>query len=228
MLSQEREVLSKLSSSVHQLSPAISSPIVISSQDSASTNSSPLPVYPSFTPTQYKSRTFENSGALNTNTSHSWRGSCVLSDKSMPFSLDRQSAGCLSSSDPELNDDILPQKVDDEYMEEEFESYCIPDNFDDFQEDSPHPQRSSSLLSAADLPKSQMMTGASTYASSSQLPLHTGNCGGLLASTSNTQRFQPVIPTSSGSSATKDNSTEFCGQYRHTKEMFKVFTQVHV
>ena len=220
LLSQEREVQLKLGS------PATSSPVVVSSQDSISTNSSPLPVYPSFTPKQLGNQSLPDDSA---NTGQSWRGSCALSvaqsEKALALSLDQDEEfqnSCLSSA-CEPNDDLLP--LDEDYMEDDFESYSIPDNFDDFQEEPP-PQMStpfSPLCSIADPPRPQITTKPPTAALQ---PVFVGNRGGAVPCTTvNTQRFQAVKPSSSGCGA-KDDSTEFHGQYRHTKEMYKVFTQV--
>lgn len=216
MLSQEREVQLKLGS------PGSSSPVVISSQDSISTNSSsPLPVYPSSTLTQHGNQTVTNHGA---STSQSWRTSCVLSvAQPEKASLDRDKeyqTSCLRSAS-ELNDGELP--LDEEYMEDDFETYSIPDNFDDiFQEDAP-PLISSS---AAGPPRSQITTRTPSCNSASLQPMLVGNSGGPVPRTNiSTQRIQTGKAATTGCGA-KDDSAEFRGQYRHTKEMYKVFTQV--
>ena len=112
-------------------------------------------------------------------------------------------------------------------MEDDFEIYSIPDNFDDFQEDPP-PQKSTPfppLSSAADPPRSQITTRTPT--SAFLQPVFVGGRGGALPHTTpNTQRFQAVRKPASRGCGAKDDSAEFCGQYRHTKEMYKVFTQV--
>lgn len=223
LLSQEREVQLKLGS------PATSSPVVISSQDPISTNSSPLPVYPSFTSTQHRNQSLPDHSA---STGQSWRGSCVLSvaqsEKALASSLDQDKEfqnGCLSSA-CEPNDDVPP--LDKDYVEDDFESYSIPDNFDDFQEEPP-PQMFtpfSPLSSTANPPRPQITNSAPMCTSAALQPVFVGSRGGAVPCTAmNTQRFQAVKPASSGCGA-KDDSAEFRGQYRHTKEMYKVFTQV--
>ena len=237
LLSQEREFQSKLSSSGHtQFSPFLSSPVVISSQDSASTNSSPLPIYPSFIPSPHGNRSFPNSDLhSSTNTGQSWKGNCVLhvpqSDKTLPSPLDQESENGHLGSTCELNDDILPQDEEYMYIEEDLESYSIPDNFDDFPEDPPLQQAApfSRFTSAVDPPKStyqQNTTRAPTISTSTALqPAVAGNRGVLPMTTTNSRSFQAVKPASGGSDA-KDDSSEFHGQYSHTKEMYKVFNQV--
>ena len=114
-------------------------------------------------------------------------------------------------------------------MNYDFETYSIPENFDDFQEDPP-PQKPSSfcpLSSTAGPPRSQITNRAPTLAAFQ--PVFAGNRGGALSHTTpNTQRFHAVTKPVSRGCGAKDDSAEFRGQYRHTKEMYKVFTQVHV
>ena len=222
LLSQEREVQLKLGSA------STSSPVVISSQDSISTNSSPLPVYPSFTPTQHVNQSLPDHGA---STGQSWRTSCVLSvaQSAMASASSMDQDEEFQASASELNDDELP--LDEDYAEDDFETYSIPDNFDDFLQEDPPPQASTPFsppCSTANPPRPQITNRTPPCSSAALQPVFVGNKGGAVpCTTMNAQKFQAVKPASNGCGA-KDDSSQFRGQYRHTKEMYKVFTQVHL
>ena len=221
LLSQEREVQLKLGS------PATSSPVVVSSQDSVSTNSSPLPVYSAFTPTQHGSQSLSDH---RTSTGQTWRISGSLSvaqsETALASSLEKDKEFQARSA-CELNDDELP--LDEDYMDD-FDTYSIPDNFDDLLQEEPPPQMSTPFppppSSTADPPRSQIANTTPPCSSAALHPVFVGNRGGAVPRTTvNTQRLQAVKPATNGCGA-KDDSAEFRGQYRHTKEMYKVFTQV--
>jgi hypothetical protein len=132
---------------------------------------------------------------------------------------------CLSRA-CELNDDELP--LDEDYMEDDFETYSIPDNFDDMLEEEPPPKMSTPFpppISTADPPRSQITNRTPPCSSAALQPVFRG--GAVPHTTANTQRFQAVKPATNGCGA-RDDSAEFRGQYRHTKEMYKVFTQVYI
>ena len=221
LLSQEREVQLKLGS------PATSSPVVVSSQDSVSTNSSPLPVYPAFTPTQHSSQSLSDHRA---STGQTWRTSGGLSvaqsEKALASSLEKEEEFQASGA-CEVNGDELP--LDEDYMDNDFDTYSIPDNFDDLLQEEPPPQMSTPFpppqSSTADPPRSQVINTTPPCISATLQPEFRG--GAVPRTTVNTQRLQAVKPATNGCAA-KDDSAEFRGQYRHTKEMRKVFSQVHV
>ena len=226
ILSQEREVQLKLGS------PAASSPVVISSQDSVSTNSSPLPVYPAFTPTQHSSQSLSDHRA---STGQIWRTSGGLSvaqsEKALASSLEKDKEFQASSA-CELSGDGLP--LDEDYMDDDFDTYSIPDNFDDLLQEEPPPQMSTPFppppSSTADPPRSQVTNTTRSCISAALQPESFVNRGGAVPRTTvNTQKLQAVTckPATNDCGA-KDDSAEFRGQYRHTKEMRKVFSQVHV
>ena len=227
----------KLNSEHHFL--AISSPIVISSQESISScGTKPSPVStssPSFTTTQHGNGTFPHQDAPISTTSdgeYSWMSNPVPASH-MAQHTPHQDTGkdCFSSTwDFECDNPSLHDKV---FGDEDFESYPIPDNFDDFQE-YPQPLKptvsapSTCLSSAACPPKStlnQVSTRSQSTFSSSKSS-YAGNRGP--SSTATHTSVQVLKPTPGGGDACKDNSVEFRGPYPHTKELFKVFTQVHV
>ena len=240
LLSQERELQCRLNTGCHS-SSAISSPIVISSQDSVSTNASPMPLCPSPSVTPCASEAFASLKGGHTSSGTGggdfcWRGKSGLDGTR--WKCQDNEEHCFSGSSAVEN----TPSYDEEFMDEDFESYSIPDNFDDFQEDPP-PQKSTSntpnsyvslapnvcLAKPTNFEKSFASTNVTTTTTHSAL---SGTGGPLLATTS-ARNVLPLKPASSGGdggdgggSGCKDNSSEFRGPYKHTKEMFKVFTQV--
>ena len=222
ILSQERDIQRKLNRP-----PATLSPIVISSQESVSTDPSPTQVNPSSLSTlpSTDNSVSKQSGLMSAS---SYGYSQSISNKAL-MSVDE---GCDSNMYPlEEEEEETPQ--DDYFMEEDFETYSIPENFDDFLENPQPPLVASSTpglhhSSSIGLPKSALAekpmsaTKAVTIASE---PAHVGIRESLPSTSSGgVSTAKPV--SSKGGSASKDDSPEFRGQYKHTKEMFKVFTQV--
>ena len=142
---------------------------------------------------------------------------------------------CISKA--RLVDENEPLEDDYYSMEEDFEEFTIPENFDDFQED-PQPQMVASsgeslshrptvgpLKSAINAAPGWSNPTAPTTVSTSQ-QRDVGTRGPL--PTTNTRPVSVLKPSASsgGGNASKDNSSEFRGPYEHSKEMYKVFTQV--
>ena len=155
--------------------------------------------------------------------------------------------GCFDSSSGAQKFAENTPSCDEEFMDEDFESYSIPDNFDDFQEDPPlrkpasdgTPSSSISLAPAVHLAKLTNFEhsfaktpSTNVTTSTTQSALSGTTTRGPLLATANARNVLPLKPASSGSSSggggggCKDDSSEFRGPYKHTKEMFKVFTQV--
>ena len=227
LLSQERELQSRLNTGCQ----STSSPIVISSQESISSISSPTTVYPTTSTSSgaFPSLHDGNSSSKSLGDGHSWRG---WLDSSERTPLERQGYGkeCFDDAG-----EIMSPLEEEEFMEEDFE------NFDDFQEE-PSPQELAS--GTPDPPFSAIHPARPTFDQASTrttVPCATaystqsaatGTRGSSLTATS-ARNVLPLKPASSsggggggGNGGCKDNSSEFRGPYNHTKEMFKVFTQV--
>ena len=225
LLSQERDLQTKIGTE-HNYSPSASaSPIVISSQGSSCINPSPG------TPTLH-SRGADQDGPtpINTVNSHSYEAR-FISDET------HQKGGesCLG----DVRGAVEIASCDEEFIEEDHESYSFADNFDDFQ-DEPPPQKPTSVAQSCSVftspvnpseesTSNQIIASTSTGISRTTSAQSTISRG-TLPTTNAISKFSVSTQKQvvSGGDACKDNSAEYRGPYQHTKEMFKVFTQVTV
>ena len=142
-------------------------------------------------------------------------------------------------SKAKLVDENEPLEDDYYTMEEDFEEFTIPENFDDFQED-PQPQVAAGcteslshrptlgpLKSAVNAATGWSNPAAPTTVSTSR-QRDVGTRGALPTTSTRPVSVPKPSASSGGGNASKDNSAEFRGPYEHSKDMYKVFTQVGI